>query len=349
MRIWFNHWFSTAYHLIRLMARGAEGPATFIGSGSNPRAVYRQACDEWYPEAELPDDEYVEFCLDFCREHAIDVFAPRRGLPAIADAADRFAAQGVRLLCERNGALVRLLDSKTDSYAYFAERIPEIVPDYRLAHSLEEFREACDALRSPSGRLCYKLARDEGARSFRVLDDSIEGLKALMAKPGTKVTRRAAEAILSQYDFSIPVMVMPYLSGADVSVDALDTNSGRLLLPRFKVGRYSEVRPEPRVMALCDRIMDLLRPEMPVNIQFKMEGDTPWLLEINPRMSGGLQLSCLATGIDLPALALRKVLGLPTPWRYPEPWPTKGVVNLETPIVVDEGTVRQAGPSQGEG
>jgi len=51
-------------------------------------------------------------------------------------------------------------------------------------------------------------------------------------------------------------------------------------------------------------------------------------------MSGGLQLSCLATGISLPAIALRKCCGLDTPWQYPDPWPTRGVVNLETPIIV---------------
>lgn len=336
MRVWFNHWFSTAYHLIKLMGEGWPGPEklTFVGSGSNPRAVYRQVCDEWYPEEELPPEAYVEFCLEFCRAHSIDVFAPRRGLTAVAAAAERFEAQGVRLLAERDGALVALLDDKVAAYRFFGERLPQIVPEYRLARSLEDFRAACDGLTSPSGRLCYKLSEDEGARSFRVLDDSIESLKALYAKPGTKVTRRAAEAVLSGYDFSIPVLVMPYLSGADVSVDVLDTDGGRVLLPRFKVGRYSEVRPDPEVMALCDAVMDILRPEMPVNIQFKLEGGRPWLLEVNPRMSGGLQLACLATGINLPSLALRKLLGLPTPWRYPDPWNTAGVVNLETPIIV---------------
>ena len=34
MRVWFNHWFSTAYHLIKLMGEGWPGPEklTFVGS-----------------------------------------------------------------------------------------------------------------------------------------------------------------------------------------------------------------------------------------------------------------------------------------------------------------------------
>lgn len=98
MRIWFNHWFSTAYHLIRLMREGYGEPLTVVGSGSNSKAVYRQACDEWYSEQELPDPEYVEFCLSFCVEHKIDVFVPRRGLVAIANNHERFEQIGVRLL-----------------------------------------------------------------------------------------------------------------------------------------------------------------------------------------------------------------------------------------------------------
>ncbi|MBQ6374711.1 MAG: ATP-grasp domain-containing protein [Clostridia bacterium] len=333
MRVWFNHWFSTASHLIRLMRQGRAD--AFIGSGSNPRAAYRQACDEWYDEPAQPPEDYADFCLDFCRRHAIDVFVPRRGMLEVVRAAERFEAQGVRLLAERDAGLVGLLEDKVRTYRFFEERLPGIVPDHRLADSLEAFEAACDGLSSPSGRLCYKLVTDEGARSFRVLDDSIETVKALYEKPGTKVTRRAAAAILSQYDFSVPLIVMPYLSGADVSVDCLDTAGGRIILPRFKVGRYHEVRPDAQITALCEAIMDALGPQMPVNIQFRMESGRPYLLEINPRMSGGLQLSCAATGIDLPALALAKLLGQPAAWRYPEPWLPVELVNLETPVVLE--------------
>ena len=80
--------------------------------------------------------------------------------------------------------------------------------------------------------------------------------------------------------------------------------------------------------------MDILHFDMPANIQFKMNNGKPYLLEINPRMSGGLQLSCLATDINLPSIALRKCTGLETEWQYPDPWLVRGVVNLETPIIV---------------
>lgn len=334
MRVWFNHWFSTAYHLINLMRQGYGEAITVVGSGSNAKAVYRQACDEWYPEQELSDEEYVAFCINFCQEHGIDVFVPRRGMVAIAKHAVSFEQLGTKLLLEKNGSMVALLDDKIQTYRFFAERMPDVIPSYRIIHSIAEFDQACLALQEEGTRLCYKLTVDEGAKSFRVLDDSIEDIGALYAKPGTKVTYHAARQILSHYDFKIPMMVMPYLPGADVSVDCMETNQGRLMIPRFKVGRFSEVKPDSEIIRICQEIMNILHFDMPANIQFKMSGSKPYLLEINSRMSGGLQLSCLATGINVPAIALRKCMGLDTEWQYPEPWNTRGVVNLETPMIV---------------
>ncbi|MNE89089.1 carbamoyl phosphate synthase-like protein [compost metagenome] len=44
------------------------------------------------------------------------------------------------------------------------------------------------------------------------------------------------------------------------------------------------------------------------NIQMKYGGAVPKLLEINPRMSGGLHVSCLS-GINFPYLAVKSALG----------------------------------------
>ena len=337
MRIWFNHWFSTAYHLIELMRKGCDETVVMIGSSSNSKALYRPVCDEWYGEEDLPAEQYVDFCVDFCKQHAVDVFVPRRQLVAIVRAKERFAQIGVRVMAESDPDKVTLLDDKLAAYRFFEPILPQIIPPYRVVSSYEEFDRALSELAVPSERLCYKVVVDEGAKSFRVIDNSIESVGALYAKPGAKVTEAAARHILSEYDFSVPLIVMPYLKGADVSVDCLTTDSGPILIPRFKVGRYSEVKPDAEVLRICRTILDALPLEMPANIQFKMDNGKPYLLEINPRMSGGLQLSCLAAGINLPLIALQKLTGQPQlKWSYPADSPTVGLLNLECPVIVSE-------------
>jgi biotin carboxylase len=82
--------------------------------------------------------------------------------------------------------------------------------------------------------------------------------------------------------------------------------------------------PRPRVRVqdtfslYRNRILDILNLNAPLNLQFRLHQGKTFLLEINPRMSGGLQLSCLATGINLPAIALQQLLGKEMPWNYPD-------------------------------
>jgi len=333
MTIWFTHWFSTAYHLINMIREGEAEPCKVIGSGTNDVSVFRTACDEWYAEPTgISDEDYAQFCVDFCKEHKIDVFVPRRGLVAIIRRAADLEATGTKLFADTRADIAEQLDDKILTYEMMRDICPEQIPPVYKACSLEEFKAAYEALKNDWDRVCYKLVIDEGARSFRIIDPKIEGISGLYNKPGFKVTYSTACAVLSEYDFSIPMLVMPYLSGKEYSCDCLATDSGNLIIPRYKTGkRYSIVKFEPEIMAACEKIMDRLQLKMPMNIQFKCEGDTPYLLEINPRMSGGLQLSCKATGLNLPALAMAQLLDRPVEWTYPD-IDEQRVAHIESPI-----------------
>lgn len=335
MRIWFNHWFSTAYHLLHLMGEG-ETDFHMIGSGTNPNAIYRMACEEWYEEpAEISDEEYVSFCLDFCRLHQVDLFVPRRKLAAISRNYHRFAQAGVKVMADADEEMISILDDKEDTYRFFSKFIPECIPQYRIAYSFAEFENAVKELTAENERVCYKLKIDEGATTFRIIDDSIESGKAFWAKSGYKVTSQAARKIVSEYDFAVPILVMPYLSGPEISADCLNTANGMIILPRQKTNnRYSIVDLSSDIIPYCEKALRDLKLMTPFNIQFKYEGDRPYLLEINPRMSGGLQLACNATGINVPNIAANQLFSIHKEWEYPEQKTFK-VANIETPICID--------------
>lgn len=333
-RVWFNHWFSTAYHLMNMMKEHTA--LTLIGSSSNPLAIYSQACDEWYEEKDgMTGENYVSFCLDFCQEHRIDIFVPRRHLVPVVQNAKRFEETGVRLFADTNAELIRILDNKQDTYRYFSECFPSCVPEYHIARSLDEFIAFYNKMQTSDTRVCYKLTIDEGARSFRVIDNRIETNIGLLERPGSKVTFSSAQKILETYDFSVPILMMPYLDGVEISVDCLKTASGNIIIPRYKTNkRYSEVVFNPEIMEMCHKIMNITGLEMPFNIQFKKHNNKPYLLEINPRMSGGLQLSCKATGLNIPDLAISRLLGVDKPWTYPALTSQK-VAHIETPICLN--------------
>lgn len=336
MRVWFNRWFSTAYHLITLMRAGAPDGTVFVGSSPNPHMLYRLVCDEWEEEPALPPgEEYAAFALRFCREHAIDVFFPRHALTELARHRDAFRAQGT-ILATGAAEMMALLDDKAAAYEFFAARMPALVPPYRVAHSYEEFVAAYEELRPLCARVCYKLTQDEGARTFRVIDDRIAEAGAVWSKPGTKLTWEMAQKIMRGYDFSVPFLLMPYLDGREISADCLQTAAGPIVIPRFKTDhRYSEVCFDADIMALCKEVMQHLQIDVPINIQLRSDGTRYFLLEVNPRMSGGLQLSCLAAGINVPAIALSRLVGTELPWAYPEHGGVRRVANLETPQLLE--------------
>ena len=86
-----------------------------------------------------------------------------------------------------------MLDDKQYTYEYFKTKLPEIIPETRVAQSLDEFCLHYNELSKIAIRVCYKLIEDEGARSFRVIDNSIESLNGLLNKPGMKVTLETAK------------------------------------------------------------------------------------------------------------------------------------------------------------
>ena len=75
---------------------------------------------------------------------------------------------------------------------------------------------------------------------------------------------------------------------------------------------------DAEILSMTRNIMDKVKLKYPCNIQFKLKDDVPYLLEINTRMSGGLQMTCEAEDINIPNIALNKLLGKEIDWNFEE-------------------------------
>ena len=88
MRIWFNHWFSTAFRIMELLKKGCTENninVEIIGTNKVDICVYKAYCDEFYAEPiDISDIEYINWCIEFCKAHKIDVFIPRRNREVIS-------------------------------------------------------------------------------------------------------------------------------------------------------------------------------------------------------------------------------------------------------------------------
>lgn len=332
-RVWFNHWFSTSYRLIELMRDNRDEEIYIIGSNKQIDSVIKKVCDEWYEDSLTSGQEYVEYCLNFCREHRVDVFVPRRMMVEISENKKRFEEIGVKVLVD-DYSKISLLNNKAATYDYFRETKGLYIPDYYIAKTVEQFKEAYSKLRLNNDQICVKFVKDEGGMSYRRIVEDYDRFKRLKIYAGSEITYEAYIEALKEADGFDELMIMPYLPGKEISVDCLQTYGGLIAVPRIKgSARHERIEYREDILTMTKIIMDKINLEYPCNIQFKLKEDIPYLLEINTRMSGGLQMSCLAADVNIPNIALNKLLGNNIDWSMDKR--EKTVSYIEMPQIIN--------------
>lgn len=275
-----------------------------------------------------PSERYVSHCLEVCAAHGIEVFFPGRDLPLLADRAGEFAALGTRLLSATSPVLLRVLDDKLSTYEALSGSDVRI-PETRRVTTLAEFDAGYDDMRTRYPVVCIKPARSIFARGFRVIREDLDPFEELLSDLNRRIEhddlrrRLAHEAARHERGEFPSMLLMPFLSGAEWSVDAFrarpEPGSPLTLVPRRKVGdTQQELRLDDELIAASTAIADRFKLQNLFNIQFKEEGgdgptrNRPNLLEINARAAGGVGMA-VSAGVDLPGLALLNALGLPWP------------------------------------
>ena len=331
VKIWFNHWFSTAYNIITLI-RKANPDFYIIGTNEKERSVLQTVCDEWYTEPVVKGDEYVDYCLRFCKEHQVTVFMPRREMISISRRKDEFEAAGVKVMVD-DYEVVSMLNHKDQAYKGLLDLGITTIPEHYIVTDVQGFRDAYRTLSERYRDVCIKFVHDEGGKSYRLIDNTRKGYAALFKKQNTRMTFDAIEEALSERETFAPLMVMPNLSGNEVSVDCLMTAKGLIMLPRVKdPTRIERLCFDEDILAKTREIYDAVRLECPCNIQFKYLDGTPYFLEVNTRMSGGVQMACLASGVNIPDLAVNKLLGIDKDWEVC--MEEKFVSHVELPVIL---------------
>jgi biotin carboxylase len=159
-----------------------------------------------------------------------------------------------------------------------------------------------------------------GGQGFRTLTTAPLSLDELLAHPTARVTLDEAVEALDKAgpEATPPLLVMPYLTGPEVSVDCLATPAGTVLaaLPRVKVGRERRLVEDPAAVEVARTLVERHRLGLLSNTQVRYwqhplldDGPRPYYLETNARMSGGLYQTA-ASGLNLPWAAVRLARGL---------------------------------------
>jgi hypothetical protein len=314
VRVWLNRTYAENVFFMDQLRRNPSDRAVDIhathGDADSPVLAAADTAD-LEPEGLSPAG-YVEYALDQCRRRGIDVFVPRLHQAAIVAHRADFAAAGTALLAPPPEAVAVFHDKVIAYEAVQAIGVP--VPPWRRVRTADELVAAVDELEADGHRACFKPASGAGGVGFRVITRAPFSLSQLSGFPTPYVQldlvvealKQAEEEAEEQVDW----LVMPRLEQPEVSVDCLTgpDNRIRLSIGRTKNGRRRGFTLQEQWLEPARRIAEGFGLHYLSNIQFRMFGDVPVLMDVNTRPAGGLHQLSLC-GVNAPWAAVQLALG----------------------------------------
>ena len=308
-RVWFNKTFSSVGAAIRLI-READGAGHYrlICSNTNAHAAAFLAAHEYAVEpADLTGQPYLDWCLEFCRAQRITIFWPGKQAGLIATNRARFEALGTRVLSVATEDVLALLHDKARFCAGLD--LPLAPPaQFRAVDNIEQYDAAYAELRPLHRKLCIKPSESVYGIGFAVLDEERSSAQLLLAGAAYQINAQELRSGLARMETFKPLLLMEYLDGHEYSVDCVGDH-GTLIcaVPRKKPhisGQGQIIDARDDIVQACTQLTRAYGLNGVFNIQFREGQSGLALLEINPRMSGGIGMAC-AAGPTLPDLALR--------------------------------------------
>ncbi|WP_037607452.1 ATP-grasp domain-containing protein [Streptacidiphilus rugosus] len=310
LRIWLNRTYAENAFFIGLLRSNPDGrPVTVHATHVDPDSPVLRAADVPGLEPDgLSAAAYVEFALDHCARHGIQLFLPRLHQHAVALRREDFAELGTTVLTPPAEA-IELFADKAAAYLALAEAGLPVPPWWRVRDAAG-LVAAVEQIEAAGDTPCLKPVTGAGGEGFRVLTRTPFNLSRLAGSPSWHVTLdhvvqalEAAEA--DGRSHPVDWLVMPHLAGPEVSVDCLGAPDGslRAAVGRTKDGRRRGFTLDSAYLEPAQLLAETFGLSFLTNIQFRHHGGVPVLLDINTRPSGGLhQVS--RCGLNLPWAAM---------------------------------------------
>ncbi|MFF8393165.1 ATP-grasp domain-containing protein [Streptomyces sp. NPDC016172] len=310
VRVWLNRTYAENVFFMDQLRRNPSDRAVEIhATHGDPDSPVLAAADTAELEPEnLSPAGYVEYALDQCARRGIDVFVPRLNQSAIVAHRAEFEAAGTAVLAPPPEAVAVFHDKVIAYEAVQAIGVP--VPPWWRVRSEDELVAAVEELEAGGHKACFKPASGAGGVGFRVITRTPFSLMHLSGFPSPYVPLDLVLEALRRAEEPVDWLVMPRLEQPEVSVDCLTgpDNRLRLAVGRTKNGRRRGFTLHEQWLDPARRIAEGFGLHYLSNIQFRMFGDRPVLMDVNTRPAGGLHQLSLC-GVNAPWAAVQLALG----------------------------------------
>lgn len=314
--IWFLEGQSSQRDVILAARQALQGRATILGSHRKHRPDITSVADIELQEPKAATAR-LAWILENAREHDVKLVHAGRDGASYERHRQAFLDAGLTLV---TGALslknLQAMDNK-GRFTRTCQSAGLAVPDTLEVHNVDELAAAVDELGNQFP-VCVKPVVGIFGQGFWLLKKDADPF-ACFADPDLRVveTRRFIDAYADSQKQG-PLLVMRYLPGEEHSVDIV-CEAGVVIaaVARCKINGFQHLSREGDVIDLARQAAALFGCDGIINIQTRRDEDgKPFLLEINPRPSGGIGYT-LAGGINLPGIFVTRRLGFDLP---PDTW-----------------------------
>ena len=319
---------------LQILKAQSDKPFSIIASHRHSRPEIFEFADSVYREpsatttdsdeqAILQSDEPLiprwQFVLEQAKSNNVKVLLTGRNGIDYEAQREAFAAAGIRLLT--GATSVAALETIDDKFAFMQQCHTHNIP-VAEAWRFDTVAEL-EALLATHGHqpLCVKPVTGIFAQGFWRLDtgkeageqyDSFEHLYFTEEKKinTAQFINAYANSIMVQ-ERPIPMLLMPYLSGQEYSIDVV-CEYGEILaaVTRYKTGKIQHIGYEQSVMDVVIPLIKVFGCDGIVSVQTKADDDGQHrVLEINSRPSGGIDYTT-HSGVDLTQVGFAYWLGL---------------------------------------
>lgn len=309
-------WLATAQSsqrdmLLSLQALKPDYDLHIIASHTHDRPEILSLADENFQE---PRDNPVPFVVENAIKHGAKVLLTGRNGIEYEPYRKQLQQAGVRLLTGANNSdtLASIDDKAKFSQICQANSLP-IATAWQF-DNIETLTQLINAHQDK--RLCVKPTVGIFAEGFWILDTSDKPTDSFYHLYRTEHKKISTQEFIHAYQNSTftkrtPMLLMPYLSGHEYSIDVV-CEHGEVLaaVTRHKVGSVQYVDYDTDVMAVVIPLIRTFQCTGIVSVQTKADADGQHkILEINPRASGGIGYT-VHSGVDLTQLGLLYFAGL---------------------------------------
>ncbi|MFN8674051.1 MAG: ATP-grasp domain-containing protein [Candidatus Sericytochromatia bacterium] len=311
--IWLGHHFSTAFHFIDLIKNNPEDiKFRFYVTNNNVDSITSYNSDFFELEPIFQEEaDYIDYCINFSQKHNIDIFIPNyKKLDTISKNIAIFKENNIKVLIIDNYNLLNTLDDKVNCYKSFSENKIMSVPEHYIARNYDEFRTYYKTIIENNHKVCIKPRYSSSGMGFRIISNYADSYESLLDFANPFLSYNHLCSILEKKDTFNDLIISEYLDGTEYSIDILsDGIKVYAMIPRKKLGKRKRViEYNQELIDICNKIHNNYNVPYIYNVQIKYKNEIPKLIEINPRMSGGLHISCLS-GVNYPFLAIKLLLG----------------------------------------